>query len=896
MGNWFHAHAHSEFSCLDGMSPIAAMANKAAAFGQPALALTDHGNMSGAVQLYQACKKEGILAFPGCEIYLVMNAADNKSKRYHLGLLALDFEGYSTLVKLSSRSHTRERFYRKPRIDLADLAELAASGASRHLALTTGCYFGLLVQTLLHGGKSGFEAGCDQVRMLANWFPNIYVEIQHHNTEHVDPEHDSISDGDLVGILDLVSIETGIPPIITQDSHYLERTDKPRHDLMKKLVIHGSETDDVGFPGDSYHLASAGWVKSHYEAWGPVWEASEESCRELLNKHRLQIPGLDSYQYHVPQIAQNPSTTLATTVWERWGTKFPEHQRQKKYRERIDYELGIIDKLGFADYFLLVHEYVEWCREQKFLVNARGSCNASLVCYVLGITNLDPLFWKLDFARFLALDRTKPPDIDLDIEDGARDRVIDFIASKHEIVPIGTYSTLGEDIKTDRGSILVLFLAKKRRELTKEKFQQVYGNVSTLRDLAAIKPVTARTLKALANMGVRRQPGKHAAGYVVSAETQPVADFLPTMLIPSSNSTVTQYMMEDVESAGYIKIDLLGLRALATVHRCLDLLGVKNPLEHLSSLSLTDSRTFLFLRQGRIETGIFTFEGYTQARGCRELKVRSIRDLIVVNALYRPGPSLYRDIYLANRRQPETIRYGHDLIEKITKETFGVFVFQEQVIALLREIGMAVEELNSLLGAIKHAKQARTDSEATRMFRRHSQAVDDRLAEAGFVEKARKDVWQAIEGFSGYGFNRAHATAYSLLGYQMAWLKVNHPWEFHAALLATTAGTPKEKPYARETRRCGIRFLPPHVNHSGLQDTLGERRNTIRRGLTTVKGVGIKAAECLVENAPYLDLEDIIERCPARPVSGWNDYDGTAESLTGVLAKLRDTKALEGLL
>jgi len=883
--NFFHTHVHSEFSCLDGMADIRTMAEKVKSLKQPALALTDHGNMSGSFQLYKACKDNGVMPFIGLEAYIVEDRDNKKAHRNHLSLIAYTTEGYKNLSKLSSLSHQRSHYYYKPLIDLNDLADLHSHGGLKGIACLTGCYFGLVSQAVTMGESDKAER---IIKCLDGWFDKVFVELQHHNTQH----EGNWTDEHLVTELFTMANWMGIPTIISQDSHYCDKADKDLHNMMR-MIAYSADELDLAYPGDSYHLASTQWVKSHYKK--DVWDACQDSYGWLLDNHSLEIPPLENYKYFIPAITKNPLKQLTVLCNAKLNRNYriTKDGELDRYQDRLAQELEVISQTGMADYFMLVNDYVGWCHDQKILVMARGSAAGSLVCYLLGITQVDPLEWNLVFERFLSIERIRPPDIDLDIEDVRRDDVVNYLKEKYNIMQIGTYNRLSYDEETGRGGLFVQYISAKRKILG-EQFAKKLGRIKNLHDLEAVNPNDARRLKALGDIPLRRSPGTHAAGFVISAPPlHNVEDWIPEMLIPSSDTMVTQMMMDDVEDAGFVKIDLLGLRSLTTLRRCLEMVGK----EGTGWIPLTDKDTFRFLRRGLTETGIFQLEGYTAAKGCREVEVSSVKDLILVNALYRPATidSGYVNQFLKNRKHPELVKYPSEIFKKHLEETFGVPCFQEQVLSILRDLGMPVYELNAFLKAVKgkHAKAGYSD-EATAIFERNKKRFVDLCVVTGMNKRQINHGWKLVEGFAAYGFNRAHATAYSLLGYQLAYLKIKHPLEFHTALLETTVGTPKDQQYMKETRRMGIQILPADVNLSGASWTLDVGAGAIRRGLSSIKGVGINAATEICRSAPYSTMEELISKCPARAVTGGKNWR-LHKKLNGTLEQLRKTGALESL-
>lgn len=889
MTNFFHTHVHSHYSWLDAMTPVKELVSKAERYGHPGLAITDHGVMAGSFQLYKECKRRGILPFPGIEAYVVDDWQNKDAKRYHLTLIATTTAGYKYLVALTSMSHTEERYHYKPRIDVADMMELAAHDpiGAAGVACFTGCYFGLLMQHF-----EDVAAGVALVNTLRSIFPNTYVEFQHHNTE----QEDGTTDTDVNDWLWQVSIASGTPPIITQDCHYTNRSQQKLHDRMKMLAYAATDVGDVGFPGDSYHLCTATWVEEHFResGQGKIWEASQAAYTDLLDSNEVSIPTLDKYRYYVPETGvSTPMRKLR-----QWCKRVLDERIEDgtvtdadKYRKRLDYELEVIGELGFSQYFWLVGDYCQWMLDQGIYFRARGSANGSLVCWLTGIIpiDVDPVRWKLSFDRFLTLDRERPPDIDIDVEDRYRHLVIEHLHEIHDMCGIGTYGKLGVN-DDGSGSIYESWITSRRRALPERKFASRYGKCKTMDDIERLEPRVARELHALGDMTIYRSPGVHAAGFVLSAEGHTIGDWLPTMWIPSSKTIVTQMTMEDVEDAGYVKIDLLGLRALATLHYAHDYIG------DTSDPPLDERDVYTFMRKGRSETGIFQFEGYTAARGCRELKVRTIDDLILVNALYRPAArdSGFTDMFLRRRFGREPVSYPHDIFEEALEDTLGVPVYQEQALDALRVLGFDPVSTNKLLKMVKRSGAGSAARNAADLAAVREEFYD-LCNDAGMADEESDESWQMVGAFSGYGFNRAHATAYSLLGYYLAYYKVIHPLEFHAALLRSVAGVAKiEKRYTVETRRCGIRILAPDVNVSGPAWTLDQRKKAIRKGLVSIKGVGFNAAEAVAMHRPYDTVDDIIARCEARAVTGGKSWakDG---SLNGVLAKLKDAGALRSV-
>ena len=910
MSRWFNLHNHSKFSALDGMGDVPTMVDIAADDGQPALALTDHGNLAGTFQLYKLAKAADIKPLPGIETYLVNDINDKDAQRYHAGLLALDYEGYKALVKLSSEAFKRPAFHRKPRIDFTVLAEMADAGVTEHLALTTGCYFGLPIQALVNEGP---ELAAHYIRTYASWFPNTYVEVQQHYTPHPDGWSDIDIAYELLDIAD----NLGLPVVTTMDCHYIEEDHKDTHTLMKRLTMHGADPGDVGFPGDTYHFARWREVKAHYaddEVMQEVWNRSLEGCDDIYAKSDLSIPALDTYQFRIPPVAatKRPVPKLRKLSVEALdaliGNGIPKSKRAT-YLARVEEELDDIKFTGFASYFLIVKEIVDYCHEQGIVVQARGSANGSLVCWLLGITSVDSIKWGIPFSTFLTRDRAKPPDIDLDIEKGRRAEVAGWCHKRYRTVQLGTWRKLAtsDDDPEDegKGSIWRSYMSAVSREHPKLANGKL-GPADVAHKLGDYDNVIA-----LDEMKVYSSPGTHAAGFLLDPGDGLLEEVVPTMLIASSDTVVTQVDMDDAEDAGFVKIDLLGLRTLSSLRRTLELMDTD--WSFMETIPFSDSATYTLLSRGIPHSGIFQAEGYATAKGMRKLRPRNIREVIDAMALFRPATmqSGSTDRYLINRRDPARVVYVADVLEPHLDRTHGVFLYQEQVLGVARDLGLDALTVQRLLKAIKvkHGKKG-ASAASTRIFEESQEQFVQAGVDHGLAPREAQAVWSMIEGFQRYSFKIAHATPYGILAYRSAWLKHHHPSEFHAALLETIAwAQPKKEPeYLREVRRVRneqhergvrhpLRILPPHVNESGWSWTLNKETNAIREGLVSIKGVGMGAATAIADGAPWAGLQDMVDRLPAKVVTGGKTWSrtGDIDELGGTYKALLEAGALDDL-
>lgn len=848
------------------------MVKTVAAMGQPALGLTDHGNMAGSVQLYSASKKAGILPFPGSELYIVRDRTDTKAKRHHMCVVAYTTKGYENLVRLSTLSHTN--FHHKPLIDHSDLADLSSQGLLDGIAATSGCFFSLTAQATDRGDFGEAKA---LLSTYAGWFPKFYVELQNHNIDHGNGN----TDDDLAETLFGFANELGLPCVITQDAHYCHQHDKENHESLKRLVSFGPDADDAVFPGDGFHLAEAVWIEARHNV--ARLSAGLAGLADLLDSHRLSIPELDAYSYSIPITVVDPYKDLAT----RCTKELAKRDLSEKYTDRLLDELAVIRDTGMAGYLLLVAEVTDWCTTSEIFYQARGSASGSIICWLLGITQADPLKWKLRFERFISRDRTKPPDIDLDVEHDRRQDLIEWLSQRFAVHQIGTwsqYSLQGEDENT-KGSLRIRYYSRLR---------------ATGAPVPEWKDVPAKDkemLAKIANVGAYSAYGTHAAGLVVTTTESDFARLVPLMKVASSNTMVTQYEMADVEKLGLVKLDVLGLKTLSVLHRTMENLG-RSVFDGLDWIPLTDKKTFQAVSKGKTE-GVFQLEGYTAKYGCRQLKPTTVKDIIAAMALFRPATmnSGATSSYISRKHKEEEVPVRHSIIDQNTKNTYGIMLYQEQVIGILRDLGMDADNLTAFLKAVK-ASNADVGN-AAQVIAGYRARVDEMCQEAGFTDADKDWLWKQIEGFSAYGFNQAHATAYGITAYRCAYLAENHPLEFHAALLAVAAGTDKEANYVKASRDRGLRVMKADINYSGVTYGVDPKKRGIRKGLLALKGIGEKAAIEIVEQRPesgYETLEHFCKSVSHRKITGVKAYIESGDSSVGTLGKLVDHGALSSIL
>lgn len=876
---YWSVHTHSKFSNKDALPEVSQIVRRAKALGYKGLGLTDHGNMAGSVQLYIECAKAGIRPFPGSELYLVVDRQDKKAKRYHLGVIAFTTQGYRNLIHLSSLTH--KNFHHKPLVDLSDLARLSEEGRLKGIAALTGCHFSYVVQTLLQQGPDAAEG---VITTLASWFDLCFIEVQNHSIERT--EEDEKTDAEVSQELYEIHQRTGIPMVLAQDSHYTHPRDRKTHETLKRLVSFSDDPDDAIFPGDGYHMVDHRWMQKRFPK--EIYDAGIEGLSRLLDAHDLVIEELDTYADRMPVLSADPQAELTARVTE----ELKRRGMGIRYKRRLQSELEVIEVTRTAGYMLLVAQVTDFCAEQGIIYQARGSAAGSLVSYLLGISQVDPIKWGLLMERFMSKDRTRPPDIDLDVEHTRRKEVLEMLDERFSILQIGTWGKylLGEDEDgQDKGSLLRLWM-----QMRGKRGQSNSWNEIDPQEREMINQLSAK--ETLSNYGV------HAAGQLVTGTKEEMNHLVPTMYVASSRTTVSQYHMKDVEELGVVKLDVLGLKTLSVVARTVQYLGRKMT-DGLDWIPLNDSRTYTAISKGKTDA-VFQLEGYTARKGVKQMRPRKIQDVIAAMGLFRPAimesgaTRDYLDYRSGEKRQPNR----HEIIAEVTKDTHGVLLYQEQVITLLRELGLTPEELTRFLGAIK-ASNANI-SNAGGVIAEMMQDILTRCRERGMQGTDIDWLTSALEAYSGYGFNRAHSTVYGVTAYRTAYLATNHPVEFFAAALGVFAGDDKEQDYLKACRVREIRVLSPDVNVSTETYEFDPKRKAIRKGFSGIKHVGVKAAEAIVASAPYTSIEDFVRRVDHRAVTGTKAW-AKKETITrsdfkdsppiGVLGKLLDAGALDSL-
>ncbi len=855
-------HVHSQYSLLDGAIRVKDLAETAREYKMPAVAITDHGNMFGAVDFYEKIRAAGIKPIVGCEMYVAENSRLERvhgKGNHHLILLVRDADGYRNLVRLVSASYT-EGFYYKPRID-KDLLERHSGG----LVALSSCMHGEVASLLLQGDTDG-------AREAALWYKhvfgpeNYYIELQANGL----PEQERANK-----LLVELAKDIHAPLVATNDCHYLRREDARAHDAL--LCIQTGKT--LNDPKRMKFSTEELYFKSPEEMKAAFREVPEAVTNTRAIAERCNFD-FDLKSFHLPRFDVPEGTTLATELRNLAGTRLRRRLQGEpppEYAERLEQEFGIIEQMGFPGYFLIVGDFIDYAKSQGIPVGpGRGSAAGSLVAYALGITDLDPIKYDLLFERFLNPERISMPDIDVDFCMDRRGEVIEYVTEKYggnhvaQIITFGTLQARG--VLRDVGRVLdvpyaevdkVAKLVPDKLKITLDdalsmepELKDLYNSNAQVREMVDI----GRRLE-----GLNRHASTHAAGVVISPE--PLVSYLPLYRASEEEQgNVTQFDMSAVEKLGLLKFDFLGLKTLTVIDKAERLINQgreENPFS-VSAIPMDDEETFKLLSSGTT-SGVFQLE----SAGMRELLVKmrpeNFEDIIALVALYRPGPlgAGMAQVYVDCKHGRQKVTYLHPELEPILKETYGVILYQEQVMRIANVLaGYSLGEADLLRRAMGKKKREVMEEQADRFVRG--------CRERGIPEGKAEKIFRQIEHFAGYGFNKSHSAAYALIAYQTAYLKAHYPVEFMAALLSCDMdNTDKVSKYIHECRDMAIEVLPPDVNISGREfNVVGQ---SIRFGLEAVKGVGGSAIEAIIQaresKGEFADLGDFCLKADLRKVN-----------------------------
>ncbi len=855
-----HLHNHTEFSLLDGASRTDRLVARAKELGMPAVAITDHGTMCGVVDFYKNAVKAGIKPIIGCEVYVAPRSRHERTTvegeaYYHLVLLAENTAGYRNLMELVSRANT-EGFYYKPRVDKELLREYHEG-----LIALSACLAGEVPALLLRGDSAGAEALAREYAAIFG-ADNFFIELQDHGLaeqKQVNP------------MLAALAAKLGLGLVATNDIHYIGRQDAESHDVLLCIQT-GKTVDDTGrmrFQTNEFYLKSgdemAALFPAHPEAVANTVRIAER-CNVTLEFGKLYLP-----EFPIPA-GLTADAYLRQLCLERLPARYP--AAGKTETDRLDYELGVIAQMGFASYFLIVWDFVSYARQEGIAVGpGRGSAAGSIVAYLLGITNIDPLKYGLLFERFLNSERVTMPDIDIDFCYVRRSKIIEYVVQRYgadrvaQIVTFGTMAAraairdVGRALNMPYGDVdRIAKLVPGELGITLHRALEVSNELKTLYQN---DPEVKKLLDlAISVEGLPRHASTHAAGVVIANEPL-------THYVPLQNSTegfiTTQYDKDRIEEIGLLKMDLLGLRTLTVIGDALAMIKQNRDIDiDIDAIPQADPKTCAMLAAGDT-AGVFQMESSGMTNLVRELKPERFEDLIPLVALFRPGPlgsGMVTD-FINGRHGRKKVAYLHPLLEPILKDTFGVILYQEQVMQIASVLaGFTLSQADLLRRAMGKKKPeivaAQRDNFMKGAAERH---IDARLAE---------EIFNLIAHFADYGFNKSHSAAYALVAYQTAWLKANYPLEFMAALLTSVMGaSDKVGFYIEECRRMGLAVLPPDVNASAAGFTVdGE---AIRFGLAGVKNVGDNAIAGLVaeraKGGKYTSLVDFCSRIDMRVVN-----------------------------
>jgi DNA polymerase-3 subunit alpha len=861
--DFVHLHVHSEYSLLDGAAQLDKLVRKARDLRFPALALTDHGNLFGAIDFYLAAQHEGVKPIIGCELYVAPGRRTERGSQdgayegaNHLTVLARDTTGYRNLVKLVSRAYL-EGYYYKPRVD----RELLAAHA-RGLLVLSGCLNSEVSRLLTAGDR-------ERARATAGWYQEVFgrdhyfMEVQAHGLE----EQTRVTAATLE-----IAREIGAPVVATNDSHYLEAGHARAHEAL--LCIQTGAT--LGDPKRWRFSTPEFYVKSADEMRQVFRELPEAYANTLAVAERCNLT-LEFGQFHLPRYAVPEGHTLESYLQvltrnglrRRFGPSPGE-----AVEERLRHELAVIEKMGFAGYFLVVWDFVRFARERGIAVGpGRGSSAGSLVAYCLGITNIDPMRYGLLFERFLNPERVSMPDMDIDFADDRRDEVIRYVADKYgrdRVAHIITFGTLGAKAAIrDVGRVLSLPYAEVDRiaklvpgfplnitlDEAQAKSPQLAEAVRSQPEVRELWEV-ARTLE-----GCTRHASVHASAVVISDD--PLDEHIPLYRDPKRPELITGYAMGPIEKLGLLKMDFLGLRTLTVLANTAALIAAaRGERVDLDAIPLDDPRTYALLSDART-FGVFQLESAGMREALRGLRPERLEDLIAIVSLYRPGPMELIDDFIARKHGRARIVYEHPAMETYTRETYGIMVYQEQIMQIASELaGFSMGEADTLRRAM-----AKKDRE---LMAQQREKFIERCVGRKVPRATAERVWDLMTPFAGYAFNKSHAAAYALVAYQTAYYKANYPVEFMAALLTSEMGdTDKIVRYVEECRSMGIRIEPPDVNGSAV--TFSVAGDTVRFGLAAIKNVGEAAIQAILASRSargrFTSLADFCARVDLRLVN-----------------------------
>ncbi len=866
MKDFVHLHLHTEYSLLDGAARIDRLFAACKEKGMKAVAMTDHGCMYGAVKFYFQAEKYGIKPIYGCEFYVCRDMHDKKSKSdyHHLVLLAKDEVGYKNIVKLDSLAYT-EGFYYKPRIDMKLLAE-----HTKGVVCLSACLAGELPQLLLKNDYDGAKAAAIRMRDMFE-SGDFYIEIQDHGIEeqrYTNPQ------------LIQIAREIGVKVVATNDVHYIERADAEMHDVLLCIQTgrYIDDPDRMKFDSDEFYLKTYDEMAEKFGYIPEALDVTNEIADKCNYKLRFKQDLIPNY---VPENGQTPRDFLHDLAYAGIKRRYPD--LTPEIMERLDYELGVIDSMGFNEYYLIVWDFINYARSVGIPVGAgRGSGVGSIAAYAVGITNVDPLKYSLIFERFLNPERKSMPDFDIDFCVDRRQEVIEYVVRKYgkekvcQIVTFGTMAAKNAIRDVARAYRMPV------SEVTRITKNMMGGSIREQFDLGPFeKPNTHaiadlkkmyeedENVKRIVDMAIKledmpRNTGKHAAGVVICKEV--ISDFVP--LQGYGEDVTTQYDKNEVEKLGLLKMDFLGLRTLTDIKKALDYVEEDKGFRiDFDKMSMTDAGVYELIGTGMTDA-VFQLESAGMKRFMKELKPQSLEDIIAGISLFRPGPMNSIPRYIEGKNHPEKVTYKHPLLEPILNVTYGCMVYQEQVMQIVRDMA------GFSFGQADVIRRAMSKKDAKEMLRQREIFLHGELNEDGSVrfdgalrrgidEEVAKDIFDEMQGFAQYAFNKSHAAAYAVVAYQTAYLKRYHLVEFITAVLNNRITNIEEiTKYINYSRDNGIEVYPPDVNKS--KAFFSVENGGIRFALGAIKNVGANVVENIeaerLRGGPFQSMSDLFKR------------------------------------
>ena len=856
--SFVHLHVHSEYSLLDGACRISGMMDRVKEMGQTAIALTDHGVMYGCIDFYKAAKAAGVKPIIGCEVYVARRRMDDRiygvdNDPYHLVLLCKDRKGYENLCLLVSEAFTNG-FYGKPRVDI----ELLSKYHEGLIALSA-CLAGGVSQHLLN---EDYTAAKEYALKMADVFgpDHFYLELQDHGL----PEQPEVNQG-----IQRIARETGLPLVVTNDAHYLRREDARMQDVLLciqtgKIV---DEPNRMKFSTEEFYLKSEEELRELF----PGYDDAFENTGKIADRCNVEFV---FNEYHLPSFPVPKGYTneeyFRKLCMDGFEERYPD--RPEEYLQRLEYEIGVISRMGYVNYYLIVWDFIRFAKESGIPVGpGRGSGAASIVAYCMHITEVDPMKYALIFERFLNPERVSMPDFDTDFCQERRGEVIDYVMKKYgsdHVAQIATFGTMAArgairdvgralnftfsetDAVAKQVPTMPLHITLKEALNVSPKLKEMYDGDTRIKNLID----TAMELE-----GMPRNTSTHAAGVVITAE--PVRNYVP--LSCNDDTIVTQYTMTTIEELGLLKMDFLGLRNLTVIEDAQKQIRKICPDFDITKVPDDDPATFAMLAEGKTQ-GVFQLESAGITGVCVNMKPASIEDLTAIVALYRPGPMDSIPKFIANKHDPSKITYKTPHLEPILRVTYGCIVYQEQVIEIFRSLGgYTMGQADNIRRAISKKKMKVIEAERkVFVYGDPAQNIPGAVAN-GVSEQAAQSIYDEIVEFANYAFNKAHAVCYAVVSYQTAYLKCHYPHQYMAALMTSVLDSAaKISGYIAECKELGIATLPPDINHS--DDPFTVEGDSIRFGLGAVKNVGHGLIRNMVakrnEEGPFKSPEDFFQR------------------------------------